>query len=62
MNLAPHENNDNNNDNTIAEIDSPYSSIEYFVEFYNTNPQFKNYLLVGLIKAAVVKITRMSNL
>ena len=35
MNLAPRENNDKNNYNTIEEIDMPYSFITSFMGIYN---------------------------
>ena len=31
------------------------------MELYNTNPQFKNYLLLGLLKDSVAKMSGMVN-
>ena len=38
MNLAPHENNDKKNYNTIEEIDIPYSFITSFMGLYKRKP------------------------
>ena len=61
INISPHYKNYNNNDNKIAEIYSPDSFFAYFMELYNKNMQFKNYLLVVLLKYAVAKISGMGN-
>ena len=52
----------NKNDNTIAYIYSPDSFISSFMDIYNIKPQFKNSLLVLLLKAAVEKISGMGDL
>ena len=62
MNIVSHEKNYNKKDNIIADIDSPDSFIAYFMELYNKNTPFNHFLLVGLLKDAVAKMSEMGNL
>ena len=61
MNIAPCDKNENNNDNTISDIESPDSFIASFMDVYNKNLQFNHSLLVGLLNSNVAKISGMGD-